>query len=98
MALVIDIKVVPVSGRRVCELDRTGKLKCYLKSAPERGKANDELVKFFAKSLCLRADQVTIMLGASSRTKRLCIEADITPEALFSALGIVRQIVIGETR
>jgi len=45
MSLVFDLKVVPRSGRNKWVLDKSGKLKCYLKSPPEKGLANKELIK-----------------------------------------------------
>ena len=48
--------------------EEEGKLKLYLKAAPEKGKANAELIKFFKKELKL---SVRIKLGESSREKTL---------------------------
>ena len=53
MTIVLDIKVVPSSGKQRIEVDKTGKLKCHLKSPPEKGKANHELIKFLSQKLSL---------------------------------------------
>jgi uncharacterized protein (TIGR00251 family) len=94
MAFFVDIAVVPSSGRQQCILDKKGKIKCYLKSAPEKGKANRELIKFFAKKLGVTQDCVNIVLGLSSRKKRLKIDKDLDFNRLVELLGIERQLGI----
>jgi uncharacterized protein len=74
MALQIIIKVIPSSGRSNCQVDKNGTLKCGLKSPPEKGKANDELVKLVAKKLDLTQAAVSILLGKTSRTKTVLIQ------------------------
>jgi uncharacterized protein len=91
MAYVFDVKVVPSSGRNKWQLDATGRLKCYLKNPPERGLANEELIKLLAKALGVPRDHVTILAGATSRNKRIRIVRDMTFEALLVSLGIERQ-------
>jgi uncharacterized protein (TIGR00251 family) len=91
MPLIIDLKVGPSSGRQKCLLDKSGTLKCYLKSPPEQGKANNELIKFLAKNLGLAQENVLIVNGQTSRNKRIKIIADLTFEQLLSKLGIERQ-------
>jgi len=88
---VCSIKVVPSSGRSECILDKNGQLKCFLKSAPEKGKANKELIKLFADALSLARNQVEIVSGLTSRTKRIKIASDITWEQLLDKLGIQYQ-------
>lgn len=92
MALIIEVKVVPSSGRVLWKLEKDGRLKCYLKSPPERGKANKELTELIAKALKLPVSAVTILMGATSRIKKLRIETEYSFDALLTALGIERQI------
>ncbi|MDP3889328.1 MAG: DUF167 domain-containing protein [bacterium] len=91
MALVIDIKVVPRSGRNKWILDKTGKLKCYLKSAPEKGKANQELIILLAKALKVTQADITILSGATSRIKKIKIDSPILFDDLLTVLGIEAQ-------
>lgn len=91
MALVIEIKVVPQSGRSGFVLDKSGKLKCYLKSPAERGLANSELVKTIAKTLGLAQDKVTLVSGQTSRNKRVKIDAEMTLEQVIAKVGIEKQ-------
>jgi uncharacterized protein (TIGR00251 family) len=89
--LIIDIKVAPNSGKQKAILDKTGKLKCYLKSPPERGLANSELIKFLSKSLSISQNDIEITAGLASRNKRLKIQTDLTFEQLINLLGIVTE-------
>ena len=91
MSLVFEVKVVPRSGRNKWMFDKSGALKCYLKNPPERGLANRELVKLVAKALRIAQGDVEIISGATSRKKRLKVDADLTIEQFFAAVGVERQ-------
>ena len=77
MSLFIDIKVIPSSGKRMCKIDKNGMVKCYLKSVPEKGKANKELVLLLADILKIKKALIEIVSGHTSRKKRIKIEVDI---------------------
>jgi uncharacterized protein (TIGR00251 family) len=63
----MKVKVIPQSGRTEL-LEENGKLKLYLKSAPEKNKANLELIKFFKKEYKI---SVRLKSGETSREKVL---------------------------
>ena len=64
----VTVKVIPKSGRS--DLKFEGKtLKVWLKSAPEDGKANDELVRILADKFGLPRTSVEILRGLSSKNK-----------------------------
>ena len=88
MAFIFDVKVFPSSGRKGWVIDKTGNLKCYLKSPAEQGKANEELIKSLSKALGIPQDMISISSGAQSRKKRIKIEADMTYNKLLELLGI----------
>lgn len=92
MPLIFEIKVVPSSGKSACKLDKNGMLKCYLKSPPENGKANKELIKMLAKSIGAPQEDVEILSGEISRSKRIKINMNITFDQLLVKLGIERQM------
>ncbi|MDD2681202.1 MAG: DUF167 domain-containing protein [Patescibacteria group bacterium] len=48
-----------------------GTLKLKVKSAPERGQANDEVVSFVATTLGIKKKLVAITAGGGSRLKRI---------------------------
>ena len=91
MALIIEVKVTPNSGRQLCQLDKAGNLKCYLKNPAEQGKANQELIKFLSKSLKLPQEKITLLSGHTTRNKRIKIDASLTFTAVLDMLGIERQ-------
>ena len=93
MSIIIEIKVVPRSKQLACKLEGE-RLKCFIKSAPEKGKANRELISYLAKKLGVKTNMITIMTGATSPLKRLRIETNKDFAALCAALGIERQTTI----
>lgn len=95
--MIVEIKVVPQAGRQKWTLDSSGKIKCYLLSAPEKGLANHELVGLLAKALKLPQMSILIVSGHSSRNKRLDIKAKITREQLLEALGLAAQLTMSGT-
>ena len=96
MALIIMIKVVPQSGKQGCKLDKGGSLKCYLKSAPEQGKANKELIKFLSQKLSVPSECVKILRGETSRNKSVQITSMDDLATFFACLGIEKQTKINE--
>jgi len=94
MALFIEIKVIPSSGRAYCALDKQGSIKCYLKNPPEKGKANKELVAMLAKKLHVPQQDIVIVAGATSRKKRIKIEQALEYNDILAALGLEVQEVL----
>lgn len=94
MALIIDVKVSPSSGRSAWKIDKSGILKAYLKNPPEKGLANQELVKEIAAALKIPAKEVVIVSGQTSRKKRIKINREIHYEQLLIALGIEQQMSV----
>jgi uncharacterized protein (TIGR00251 family) len=69
---ILSVKVIPKSGRS--ELKFEGEvLKAWLKSAPEAGEANDELVRILAKKFDIARLQIAIVRGKSTRNKTVDI-------------------------
>lgn len=91
MSLIIEIKVVPSAGKQAWILDKSGRLKCFLKSPPERGLANAELITMLAKALRVTQQQIEIITGQTSRIKKVKIMTALTFEQLLRHVGIDRQ-------
>ena len=91
MFLIIDVKVMPQSGRQSFQLDKNGQLKCYLTSAPEKGKANQELIKFVAKILKIPQHHIDLVSGQTTRLKKLKIFTKLTYEQF---LKLVLELII----
>jgi hypothetical protein len=68
--IVLRIRVSPKSGRH--EIGKTmadGSLKIKLKSAPEKGKANAELIELLSEYFEVPSNRITITSGDTSRIK-----------------------------
>lgn len=91
MPLQLVVKVAPGSGRQAWTVDKAGQLKCYLKSPPEKGLANKELIKIIANALRISQEAITIIGGLTSRTKRILIQTKMTLPEVEAILGIERQ-------
>lgn len=83
---VLQLKVVTTAGMQKAVSDKSGMVKIYLKSAPEKGKANQELVEFLAKMLEIPQTAITIITGATSRIKTVKIATHLTNEQLLNKL------------
>ena len=91
MNTTIVIKVVPQAGKQKLWRDKGGTLKCALKSAPEKGKANDELISYLSSLLGIPKKAVAIVRGETDRTKTIIIEAKLSTPEVYEKLGIETQ-------
>lgn len=91
LCLTLELTVVPASGRSDLIIDKEGRLRCYLKSQAEKGKANKELVSLLAQKIGVRQQDITILSGELGRKKRIKIATSITKEELFSLCQLSKQ-------
>jgi uncharacterized protein (TIGR00251 family) len=91
MALVVEVKVFPQSGRQNFVIDKSGILKCFILAAPEDGKANKEIIELFANRLRLKKQDIEIVGGLISRKKKVMIHATLTYEQFLHQLGLDNQ-------
>lgn len=87
MAVIIELKVIPNSKDQGFLLDKSGIIKCRLRSKPEGGKANEELIKLMSKAIGVSMDCFKILRGATSRNKM--IKIDIQNSGLDRVLGLL---------
>ena len=60
-------------------------LKIKITAPPTDGKANRHLIKFLSKQFQVKQRAITIVSGATSRQKRLCISNPVTvPESILT--------------
>lgn len=70
----LKIKVTPRSHKtEIQEVMADGTIKIRLKSVPEKGKANAELIKFLSKELSVAKENISIIAGKSEQTKLIKI-------------------------
>ena len=91
MALQFIIKVYPKASFQKIVLGEENLLKCYIKSAPEKGKANQEIVKMFSKLLQIPQLKIEIVKGGMGRIKTISISENMTYNELLKKLSIFVQ-------
>jgi len=85
---VVTIQILARPGRAqagIVKIDPRG-LVVALNSAPEKGRANDELIDLLARALKLPRSSITLIRGATSRFKTVRI-ATARPAAIADALS-----------
>jgi len=65
----IEIKVIPSASRLKVERTGEGLIKVYVTSAPEKGKANKQVIDALCKFLGKKKSRVRIVRGLTSRHK-----------------------------
>ncbi len=88
MAFIFEVKVTPNSSKKGWSLDKSGHLKCHVKSPAENGKANAELIKSLSKALDISQNMVSIVSGEQTRNKRIKVDIEMTFQQLLEKLGI----------
>jgi hypothetical protein len=71
--IAFTVKAVPNSSKTCVQGLQSGMLKVKLSSPPEKGKANKELIKFLAKKLGIKKNQISITTGETSPQKKIQI-------------------------
>ena len=70
---ILEAKIAPgASCTEVAEWNE-GVVRIRVAAAPEKGKANKELIRFLAKSLGLRKADLSIATGKTSRRKTVAV-------------------------
>ena len=64
-----------------------GMLKIKITTAPEKGKANKDIIDFLAKKLGVKKQSVTITTGTSNPVKQICV-TDITARDIRERLEV----------
>lgn len=70
----IPVKVQPRAKRREVAADDSGGLTVKVLSAPERGRANDEVRELLAEHFGVPVSRIRIVRGETSRHKLVSIE------------------------
>ncbi|MFN3534161.1 MAG: DUF167 domain-containing protein [Desulfatiglandales bacterium] len=67
--MILKLHVIPKSKTQSIEVQTDGTLKVRVRSAPEHGKANEELLELLASHLKIRRSDLEIVSGARGREK-----------------------------
>jgi hypothetical protein len=84
--LYLDIYLKPRSKKNAAIGLHNNKLKILLTSPPVDNAANEHLVEFLAKYFHVAKKQVTIIKGAASSNKTVCIKGATNAEQLLSTI------------
>jgi uncharacterized protein (TIGR00251 family) len=71
---VVEVKVVPKSSAQRVEVIATNKLKVWVHSAPEKGRANQEVREILGKHFGLARSKVSLIKGERSRIKMFALD------------------------
>lgn len=71
--VIIPIKVIPKAHRNEIVGWENAEIKVKIRAVPEKGSANDALLRFLAKHLGVPPSSVTLLAGKTSRHKRVCV-------------------------
>lgn len=71
----IEVKVVPKSSRRRLEELSPNSFKAWVHSAPEKGKANEEVAQLLSQILGVPRSAIRLVRGERSRTKTFALDS-----------------------
>jgi uncharacterized protein (TIGR00251 family) len=83
----ISVRVTPNSPSNQIQGLANGVWKVRIAAPPDKGKANKELLDFLARKLNLRKDNLTLLRGASTRTKMIGVTG-LVQEEVFRLLSL----------
>ncbi len=95
-ALTIEVVARPGASRSGLHRVTAQGVVIGINAAPEKGRANAELIAFLAKILGLPRSSITILKGESSRHKTIRVEAGSPAEVANQLLRLVDQLEPGE--
>ena len=85
--IILDIKVIFHAQVPLFIVDRLNqRVSVRIKSAPERGKANKELIKTLAQALRMPQASITLVSGMTTRHKKVALVTPLTLEQVFDTL------------
>lgn len=73
MAIFLSVKIIPKAAKSAIVGWENERLKIRIKALPEKGNANEELIRFLADFLEIAKSNLEIVSGKSSRNKRIKI-------------------------
>lgn len=73
--VVLNIKVQPKSSKSEIVGILNNQLKIKIKAPPVDGLANEELIRFLSKTLRVKQNQISLLTGTTSKTKRIFVSS-----------------------
>ena len=72
--MALSVHLVPGAGADAVAGTHGDALKVRVRAKPVAGKANESLVKFLAAALDVRRDEISLISGLGSRSKRVLVK------------------------
>jgi uncharacterized protein (TIGR00251 family) len=86
--LIISIKVTPKSSKNEIVGWENEELKVRITAAPEKGEANEEVIRFLSKTLGIAKSRVILLSGETSRHKKILLK-DMKLDNISLPVGLV---------
>jgi uncharacterized protein (TIGR00251 family) len=86
-AITLNVKVTPNASRNEIMGLTDGTWRIKIAAAPDKGKANKELIEFFSKRLGIKKSSISILKGQTSHNKVVAING-ITQEEIVKRFGV----------
>jgi len=74
--MILQVKITPNASKNSIEGYHGNFLRIRIAAAPDKGKANDELIEFLASCLSISKSRIKLLSGHTSRLKKLEIDID----------------------
>lgn len=87
--VIIRVRAQPCAHRKGVTGVRDGELCVAVTAPPDRGRANDAIVKVLAKVIGAPRSRVKILSGETNRHKRLMVEGVAVEEVVAALRGVV---------
>lgn len=84
--MIIKIKIIPRSKKNQIIGFKKDYLKIKINAIPEKGRANLEFIRFFAKTLSVSKNSITILSGHTSQIKKIQIDG-ISEKEFIDLIG-----------
>ena len=92
---IVRIKLTPNAsacgfGDLITNADEQIYLKAGITTAPEKGKANKDLIKMLAKELQIAKQNIELISGTTNHFKKLYINEALTPELIHKLNNLIK--------
>jgi uncharacterized protein len=85
--ILLPVQAQPRARKNTLAGWHAGRLKVSVTQVPEKGKANQALLKVLVKALGLKRSQIELVSGETSAQKLFCVQG-LTAEELFSRIAL----------
>lgn len=84
--LIVPVQAQPRARRNAVTGVHAGRLKVAVTQAPEKGKANEAIIRVLCEALSLGSAQVSLHSGAAGRVKKVLVRG-LSAEEFSSRIG-----------